>query len=342
MRKRRPPIAKSLLKNAVSAMYACIEIHNKPSISYRYETSTILLINSRELLLKAFIYKQMNKKYIFYKDNEWRQKTRDIIACATYIASNSSDSKFKVIEQNLLSIYKYRNKIIHYYYEPLDPVIFSLFHKNISLFKYVIEKYFDKKYLSDNNLLILPLWFSYIKKPIEVMTDVSHTKDASKEVVEFLDNIAKATHELNELWIDESIFTEHTFAFYQTNNRKNSELLVEFDAEVKKTNTIKKVQQVKITWDINAKAVYIDPEQLKKQFPLSANEMRKNMRSYYSDYPDWKWLYNKYKKQIDNIPELCYQFRINPLSQWKPAFSKMYSENVYKDFFDQYYTRKND
>lgn len=46
MRKRKSPIAKSLLNNSVSAMISTIELHNKPEIKYRYETVVILLLNS--------------------------------------------------------------------------------------------------------------------------------------------------------------------------------------------------------------------------------------------------------------------------------------------------------
>jgi hypothetical protein len=66
--KRKPNIAETLLKNSISAMFSAIEIHNKPNISYRYPTVTILILNSWELLLKSYIYKVLKEKNIIKKD----------------------------------------------------------------------------------------------------------------------------------------------------------------------------------------------------------------------------------------------------------------------------------
>ncbi|MDE0561059.1 DUF3644 domain-containing protein, partial [Algoriphagus sp. NF] len=67
--KRKPPVAKSLVNNSISAYISGIEIHNKPNFKFRYEIVIILFINSWELLLKAYIYKFHKKKYrIVYLD----------------------------------------------------------------------------------------------------------------------------------------------------------------------------------------------------------------------------------------------------------------------------------
>ena len=59
----------NLFRNSVSAYFAAIELHNKPNISYRYETVSLLLINAWELILKAFIRKYVKNRSIF-KDKE--------------------------------------------------------------------------------------------------------------------------------------------------------------------------------------------------------------------------------------------------------------------------------
>ena len=56
-----------LAKNSAAAYFAAIEIHNKPDIEYRYETTTVLLMNAWELLLKAYVRK-FTKKNILNKD----------------------------------------------------------------------------------------------------------------------------------------------------------------------------------------------------------------------------------------------------------------------------------
>ena len=50
---RGKSVTKLLLDSSQSALFAGIEIHNKPHIDYRYPTSVILIINAWELALKA-------------------------------------------------------------------------------------------------------------------------------------------------------------------------------------------------------------------------------------------------------------------------------------------------
>ena len=58
-------VKKLLLDALRAAMFAGIEIHNKPNISYRYPTAIILIINAWELALKAYVYKFIGKKKIY-------------------------------------------------------------------------------------------------------------------------------------------------------------------------------------------------------------------------------------------------------------------------------------
>ena len=47
---RGKSVTKLLLDSSEAALFAGIEIHNKPHISYRYPTTVILIINAWELL----------------------------------------------------------------------------------------------------------------------------------------------------------------------------------------------------------------------------------------------------------------------------------------------------
>ena len=59
---RGKSVTKLLLDSSQAALFAGIEIHNKPHIAYRYPTAVILIINAWELALKAYIYKFISKK----------------------------------------------------------------------------------------------------------------------------------------------------------------------------------------------------------------------------------------------------------------------------------------
>jgi len=65
---KRKMVQINLIKNSIAAYFAAIEIHNKPNIPYRYETTTLLITDAWELLLKAYIKKYIKKKSIYTKD----------------------------------------------------------------------------------------------------------------------------------------------------------------------------------------------------------------------------------------------------------------------------------
>lgn len=65
---KRKMVQNNLLKNSIAEYFAAIEIHNKSNFSYRYKTTTLLLMNAWESVLKAFIKKYIKSKNIFIKD----------------------------------------------------------------------------------------------------------------------------------------------------------------------------------------------------------------------------------------------------------------------------------
>ncbi|WP_373692440.1 DUF3644 domain-containing protein [[Mycobacterium] kokjensenii] len=55
--------SRRLLGNSMSAMLAAIEIYNKPRFPYRDEVAVVMLINARELILKAVLSKSGSSIY---------------------------------------------------------------------------------------------------------------------------------------------------------------------------------------------------------------------------------------------------------------------------------------
>ena len=64
---KRKMVQINLIKNSIAAYFATIEIHNKPNISYRYETVTLLMMNAWELALKALCKEIHQKPFCFYR-----------------------------------------------------------------------------------------------------------------------------------------------------------------------------------------------------------------------------------------------------------------------------------
>lgn len=121
-------VQSNLIKNSTAAYFAAIEIHNKPNIPYRYETTTLLMMNAWELVLKAYIKKFIKKKSIYTKDGHTISIDKAIGYVEEYI--NSTEPKaFTVVKENLLLIEQYRNNIVHYYNEQLEPYYFYVNRK---------------------------------------------------------------------------------------------------------------------------------------------------------------------------------------------------------------------
>lgn len=103
--KKRKMVQVNLIKNSTAAYFGAVEIHNKPNISYRYETTTLLLINAWELILKAYVRKHIKKKSIYTRD----RRTISIDKAMDYVEEhiNASESNaFSAVKQNLLLLEK--------------------------------------------------------------------------------------------------------------------------------------------------------------------------------------------------------------------------------------------
>lgn len=135
---KKRTLSDQLIKNSKAAIFAAVEIHNKPLFFYRYEVCTILVINAWELLLKAYISKKMPTVNIFLKDNT----TKPFKKCLACVAS-SSGKDFQVIKESLERLYDYRNNIAHFYLENIDVIIFSLLKSNVIFFVYFLRNNFQ-------------------------------------------------------------------------------------------------------------------------------------------------------------------------------------------------------
>lgn len=226
--KRRPPIAKSLVKNSIAAIFAAIEIHNKPIFSYRYEVAVLLFINAWELLLKAYLYKYQKKVKLFDKDNN----SKPFSECVRCVTSNL-DKNYKVLEENLVQIYKYRNEIAHFHIEDLDLIAFSLLYKNLLLYKKFILTFFNKDITLESDLILLPIGFKKPFSPIDFLSNNSFISKASKYVKDFIGDMIASTAKLSAEGIQESIFVEFNMNLINEKRTKNADIIAGINNEKK-------------------------------------------------------------------------------------------------------------
>ena len=183
---KRKMVQSNLIKNSISAYFAAIEIHNKPNISYRYEATTLLLMNAWELILKAFVKKYIKKKSIYTKDGHTISLDKAVGYIEDFI--NASEPRaFTATKENLLLIEEYRNNIVHYYNEQLEPYIFMLTAKSALNYVEFLKKYFSRDILQEDGLFILPLGFKLPFRPEDFITKKAAQYISSSESQKYIE-----------------------------------------------------------------------------------------------------------------------------------------------------------
>ena len=224
MRKRKSPIAKSLIKNSISGILSAIEIHNKPTIKYRYEIVVLLILNTWELLLKGYLYKFHKEIKIFQKDGT----TKSFKNCLN-IVNTKIGKDFNPVKENLKVLYGYRNHIAHFYIKELDTIIYSLIRKNVIFYSRFLLQYFKVDISETSDLILLPIGFKKPISPLDYISNSSISNSASEEVKAFIKSIVDASKRLNRNNIDETIFVDFKMNLTSINRTKNADIIAGID-----------------------------------------------------------------------------------------------------------------
>ena len=106
---------KLLLDASQAALFAGIEIHNKPNIAYRYPTATILIINAWELALKAYVYQYIGKKKIYEADGKHTiPLSKALVLVRDHVNAAEKNKKFMAVAKNIFQLNEYRCSNIHF------------------------------------------------------------------------------------------------------------------------------------------------------------------------------------------------------------------------------------
>ena len=189
--KRRSPIAKSLVKSSEAAMLAAIEIHNKPTICYRYEIVVLLIINAWELVLKGFIHNRLKKVKLFKNDGT----SKPFPECVDCVFSNLGHD-YTAIKENIEILYDYRNRIAHFYTGSLDPIIFMLVKKSVLFYTQFLIEFFKIDIANRSNLYLLPIGFKPLYTPVDYLSKHSASEKYPSIVRSFIDKILQVSENL--------------------------------------------------------------------------------------------------------------------------------------------------
>ena len=272
MARKNKMIQANLLKNSTAAYFAAVEIHNKPNILYRYETVTLLMMNAWELALKAYIRKHIKGKSIF-EDNGHTIQFKTALAYVAEHVNAQQPKSFMAIKENLESIEEYRNNIVHFYNEQLEPYIFMLVAKAAVNYVDFLKKYFTRDIMSEEGLFILPLGFKLPFRPEDFLSKKAATKLDSPKAKEFMELIIQKTKTLQEFGVEESIVVGFNIYLESLKTATNSDLLAAITSADKADTTITQVRHVQIVDDKGAAKVQLSDDAIMAQYPLSHQEL---------------------------------------------------------------------
>lgn len=313
----------SLKENAENAILAAIEIHNKPLICYRYQIVTILIINSWELILKAYLSKYHPEVKLFFKDGS----TKPFNECLNCVVDKLGKNHF-LIRENLKSLYNYRCKCIHLYSDDLDVLLFSLIQKSILLFNKFLKDFFNDDISLKDNLYILPIGFKKPYSPIDYLTNKSAIENASTEIKEFINTISESTKFLSDNNIEETILVPYSVLYKSENRLKNADIIAAINQN--KNVNISITEEVLYTNDPNAKKIKIQEETL---IETKYTETYKSIIEYCKlNIPNFKrnQVFIKIIKELKENNELHYIRKLEPKNP-RSLKKDFYSKNIFNE-----------
>ncbi len=298
---RGKSVTKLLLDSSQAALFAGIEIHNKPHIAYRYPTATILIINAWELALKAYVYKYVGKKELY--DDRNREHTKGflkILAIAKdRINGQEKNKKFQAVYDNLISLNDYRNSNIHFIEKKIDPIIFMLLSKAVLNYDVFVKRYFNKDITKDDNLIILPVGMKLPFDPIDYLK-----QDFGRVHNEFVNRIVQMIRELNNEGIQESIVVGFNVVADRVRDSKNADIIAALERSIEAVPLRK---AIRVTDDPNAPEYRLEPDLP----PLNYNALREKAKE---KKPNIKYnkTFNKAMKSINCNPKYCKTNYLDP------------------------------
>lgn len=312
---RGKSVTKLLLDSSQAALFAGIEIHNKPNISYRYPTATILIINAWELLLKAYVYKYIGKKTIYTDDGKHTITfSKALVIVRDDINKKEKNKKFMAVVENLDKLNEYRCSNVHYCDSNLDPVIFMLIGKAVLNYDVFIKRYFNKDITKNDNLIILPIGMKLPFDPIDYLK-----QDFGKAHNDFVNDVVHSIRALNESGIQDSIVIGFNLVTERVREAKNADIIASLSSL---PEAVALQRAVRYTDDPNAPAIRVESAVL----PLTYQDIQNKIKE---KRPDIKFnkCFNAAMRKVKLDKTLCQPNYLNPKK--KTGVKKdFYAENA--------------
>lgn len=290
---RGKSVTKLLLDSSQAALFAGIEIHNKPHIAYRYPTAVILIVNAWELALKAYIYKFISKMSIYERDGKHTISiTKSLVMVRDHINTVEKNKKFQAVFDNLSLLNEYRCSNIHFIENSLDPVMFMLISKAVLNYDAFLKKYFKKDIAKDDNLIILPVGMKLPFDPIDYLK-----QDYGKAHNDFVSSVIHSVKELHDDGIQDSIVVGFNLVTDKVRDIKNADIIAALSND---PAAVALRRGIRVTDDLNAPVFRTEPDIP----PLRYADLQKRAKA---EKPDIKFgsIFNRVMREIKADSDLC-------------------------------------
>ena len=330
---KRKMVQSNLIKNSIAAYFAAIEIHNKPSISYRYETVTLLFVNAWELALKAYIKKYLKHRSI-YTDDGYTISLDKALSYVNEHFNSIETNSFTAIKKNIEEIEKYRNSITHFYCEQLEPYIFMLVARSALNYVDFMKKQFSKDVMVEEGLFIMPLGFKLPFKPEDFLTNKVAKYAASEEAKAFINDIVSETRSLQEAGIEDSIVLGFNIYFESVKKATNSDILAAITTIDEADATFSKVTNVRLSDDPNAQIVSMSDQEFRNIWKYTHADVVCLCRERIPGFKQGK-LFNLCKKRIRDDIKCVYTRHLDSKNE-KSSSQDFYTEIAITRIQDYY------
>lgn len=330
---KRKMIQSNLIKNSIAAYFAAIELHNKPNISYRYETVTLLIMNAWELALKAYVRKYIKKRSIFTEDG-YTISADKALEYVTEDINAIKRNSFTAVRKNIEEIEKYRNGITHFYCEELEPYIFMLVARSALNYVDFIKKYFSKDIMMDDGLFIMPLGFKLPFQPEDFLSNKSAKYAASEESRNFIKDIVNVIKELKDDGIEESIVLGFDIYLESVKKATNSDILAAITSIDEADATFAKVTHAKFSTDPNAQVFNMSDEEFRKIWKYSHKEVVAWCRENIPSFKQTQKFYSIMRELQKDI-NCAYTRRLDSTNSKSPS-KTFYTDNMLLKLKEEY------
>jgi len=304
---------KLLLDASQAALFAGIEIHNKPNIAYRYPTATILIVNAWELALKAYVYQYIGKKKIYEADGKHTiALSKALVLVRDHVNTTEKNKKFMAVAENIFQLNEYRCSNIHFAESALDPVVFMLLAKAVINYDTFVKKYFNKDITKEDNLIILPIGLKLLFDPIDYLK-----QNFAGAQNDFVNAVIQSIRDLDGAGVEDSIVVGFNLMTDKVRDIKNADIIA---ALTNDEDAVPLQRAIRYTDDPNAPAMRVEPQLP----PLRYHDLQERVKQKRPDVKINK-IFHAAMKQLKTDQKCCQVRYLDP-NQKTSSKAEFYTE----------------